>query len=486
MPSLTLEQRDALREAAGEELARRELGTFAVRMMPSFTNVAHTKAIIEHLEALEAGEIQKLILSTPPQHGKSTGVSQLFPAWYLGRNLEQPVVLASYSQELADRNSRIVRGFVADDRFPFPVRISDTSRAANRWSLKDRRGSVLAVGIDSHLTGFSAQLLVCDDLIADYASAKSPTQRQAVWDWWTTVALTRLAKDYRIILAGTRWHDDDLTGRILNSDDANSWTVLNLPALSLGEDVDPLGRPMGAALWPAFKNEDDLAQLRTTMGPQKFSALYQGAPIPEGGTYFQATWFEHEYDVVPRNAVKFFTMDTALKTGISNDFSVLLVAATDGKDIYILDVIRRKLEYPRLRNMVVEQFERHMPTRVYIVSSDNGINLLADLRSTTRMPLIAVPPGRDSKEARVEAITGYWEAGRVLLPRHAAWKADFITEHLRFPAVAHDDQVDAGELAVRQLRELELRRRRPEGTIWTLSGALNQQQRYPGRYLQVS
>ncbi len=96
------------------------------------------------------------------------------------------------------------------------------------------------------------------------------------------------------------------------------------------------------------------------------------------------------------------------------------------------------------RNMVVEQFERHLPTRVYIVSSDNGINLLADLRSTTRMPLIAVPPGRDSKEARVEAVTGYWEAGRVLLPHHAAWKADFITEHLRFPAVAHDDQVDAG------------------------------------------
>jgi hypothetical protein len=270
MPNLTSEQRDALREAAAAELGRRDLGAFAERMMPSFTNVAHTEKIIDHLEALERGEIQKLILSTPPQHGKSTAVSQLFPAWYAGRNPEWPIVLASYSQELADRNSRIVRGFVGDRHFPFPVHVSDTSRAANRWSLKEHHGSVLAVGIDSHLTGFSAQLLVCDDLIADYASAKSPTQRQAVWDWWTTVALTRLAKNYRIILAGTRWHDDDLTGRILNSEGADEWTVLNLPALSLGEETDPLGRPEGVALWPAFKNEDDLAALRTTMGPQKF------------------------------------------------------------------------------------------------------------------------------------------------------------------------------------------------------------------------
>jgi predicted phage terminase large subunit-like protein len=443
-------------------------------MMPSFSNVAHTRAVVEHLEALEAGEIQTLILSTPPQHGKSTAVSQLFPAYYLGRNPDQPVVLASYSQELADRNSRIVRGFVGDERYPFPVRVSDTSRAVNRWSLKDHRGSLLAVGIDSHLTGFSAQLLVCDDLIASYAEAKSASQRQAVWDWWTTVALTRLAKDYRIILAGTRWHDDDLTGRILNSADAKHWTVLNLPALSLGPDVDPLGRAEGAALWPEFKNEDDLAQLRTILGPQQFSALYMGSPIPEGGTYFQASWFDHEYDELPREAVKFFTMDTALKTGVSNDYSVLLVAASDGLNIYIVDVIRRKLEYPRLRNMVVEQFERHLPSRVYIVSSDNGINLLADLRTTTSMPIIAVKPGRDSKEARVEAITGYWESGRVLLPRNAPWKADFIAEHLRFPAVAHDDQVDAAELAVRQLRELEIARQVPEFGLWTLSGIIRE------------
>jgi predicted phage terminase large subunit-like protein len=454
-------------------------------MMPSFSNAPHAKKIIEHLVALEAGEIQRLILSTPPQHGKSTAVSQLFPAWYAGRNPEQPVVLASYSQELADRNSRIVRGFVGDQRFPFPVHISDTSRAVNRWSLREHRGSVLAVGIDSHLTGFSAQLLVCDDLIADYADAKSPTQRQAVWDWWTTVALTRLARDHRIILAGTRWHDDDLTGRILNSDDAKNWTVLNLPALSRGPEVDPLGRPEGAALWPAFKDEADLAALRTVLGPQKFSALYMGSPIPDGGTYFQASWFEHEYDELPRGLSKFFTMDTALKTGVSNDYSVLLVAATDGRNVYIVDVIRRKLEYPRLRSLVVGEFERHFPSRVYIVSSDNGINLLADLRSTTRMPLIAMPPGRDSKEARVEAITGYWEAGRVLLPRNAVWKADFIAEHLRFPAVPHDDQVDAAELAVRQLRDIEVASHRRRGYFGPLSTILAAQRRnsHPGLIL---
>jgi phage terminase large subunit-like protein len=119
-----------------------------------------------------------------------------------------------------------------------------------------------------------------------------------------------------------------------------------------------------------------------------------GSPIPDGGTYFQASWFEHEYDELRRGLTKFFTMDTALKTGVSNDYSVLLVAATNGRNVYIIDVIRRKLEYPRLHSLVVGEFERHFPTRVYIVSSDNGINLLADLRSTTRMPLCCSTPRR--------------------------------------------------------------------------------------------
>ena len=469
--------REALAEAASAELARRDFGTYCARMMPSYPiDAPHVQLIIEALEKVERGECDRLIISTPPQHYKSVTASQLFPTWYLGRHPEQPITLVSYSATLAERNSRVARSYVGSNAYPFPLKVSAQSRAVDFWHLDGRRGSVLAVGRDSHLTGFSSDLAIVDDIIADYAEAKSDTQREAAWDWFTTVMMTRMSRNGKVVVIGTRWAENDLVGRLIAEDTENRWTVLNLPALSLGADVDPLGRPEGAALFPRFKDEVALAEIRAQMGPIKFSALYQGQPLIEGGAIYQSAWLENTYERVPDGLPRIFCVDTALKAGPHSDYSVILVATISHQRLWIEDVIRGRFTYGELKQRLLRAYDTYVPDRVLIESAANGINLIEEFRATTRLPIIPVIPGRDSKEARAESTTGYWEAGRVLLPRSAPWKNDFITEHLNFPRGRNDDMVDASTLAVKQLITNDLVSRRPRGYMGTLSTILAQQE----------
>src|ERR1700729_448027 len=324
-------RRQALQEAVREELSRRNLLDFCERMDTSYERARHLELLAEKLEALERRDIRRLIVAMPRRHGKSRMCSQLFPAWRLGRRSDKSIVLASYGSELAEQNSRRVRELVGDERYPFvDATVSAESRAVNRWQT-NAGGVVIAAGVGSALTGFGADAMIVDDPIADRASAESPAIRESTWSWFQDVARTRLHAGAIQLLIATRWHEDDPAGRILNSEMAGEWEVLNLPAICDAEN-DPLGRAIGEPLWPERYPVSELPSVeRGEISSRSFAALYQQRPVPAEGHIFKVSWFEHRYDKLPPLKMTVTGADCAAKTGIGNDFSAIVTIGSDGK-----------------------------------------------------------------------------------------------------------------------------------------------------------
>jgi hypothetical protein len=400
---------------ARRELSRRSLLDFTQQMDPTFERARHLQLLADHLEALDRREIRRLVVAMPPRHGKSRLSSQAFPAWFAGRNPRESIVLASYGSELAERNSRAVRDLVVDERYPFAdVRLREDSRSAGRWQTTGG-GIVIAAGIGSGLTGFGADLLIVDDPIADRADAESTAIRQSTWDWYADVARTRLHPGARQVIISTRWHEDDLVGRILESPGASDWTQLVLPAICEGPG-DPLGRAVGDALWPERFPVSELPSVESgEISSRSFAALYQQRPAPAEGNLFKRTWFDRRYSTPPENLLVLTAVDAASKTGISNDWSAIVTVGTDFIDTYVLDVVRQRVEFPELIKLVMNTDLRMQPRNVYIEDASNGTPVIQELRRSSNVNIVPITPV-GSKVARAEAVTPMFEAGRVFFP----------------------------------------------------------------------
>ncbi|MEJ7790781.1 MAG: phage terminase large subunit [Gaiellaceae bacterium] len=432
------------------ELARRRLSDFMGALLPSYQSAAHTRALCEHLEALEAREIRRLIVTEPPRHGKTIHCSQALPAWYLGRRPDEHVILASYAAELAESNSRRARNLVVDPRYPFETSVASDSSAVNRWATS-QGGGLIAAGVGGGITGFGADLLIVDDPVKGREEADSPTIRESTWRWWTEVALTRLQPNAVVLIAMTRWSKDDLVGRVLASPGAGEWTVLALPALATEDD--PLGREEGEALWSEWFDEAHLLRLRAEIGERAFSALYQGSPTPEKGGIFRREWMQGRYSERPRGPVRIVqAVDSAFKTGVSNDYSVVATWASDGVYFYLLDVWRARVEFPELVGAIRAQASIHGPSTILIEDTAAGQSAIQELRRSSQLPIVAVK-ATGTKVSRADSVSPLFEAGKVLLPEQApAWRDLWIEEHVSFPASRHDDMVDTTSLALERLR----------------------------------
>ncbi|NJA59176.1 terminase large subunit domain-containing protein [Streptomyces sp. NEAU-H3] len=242
---------------------------------------------------IAAGERMQVMLTMPPRHGKSQRASRWGPLWYLRRNPTARVMLASYGADLADDHGRWVRDQLREHSATLGIRLDDASRAANRFDLEaprssSVRGGMVTAGVGGSLTGKGFSLGIIDDPFKGSDDANSPAQRGRVWDWYQSVFYTRRAPGASIILINTRWHEDDLSGRILATEPEN-WTLIDLPALALS-DTDPLGRAPGEALWPAQYDADELARTKRAVGERVWWALYQQQPRPLEGGVWQWAW----------------------------------------------------------------------------------------------------------------------------------------------------------------------------------------------------
>jgi predicted phage terminase large subunit-like protein len=451
---LTVAERDVLRAEAKLALARRSSLEFNRQIDPDFDATArHTRSICEHLDALARREIENLAVFMPPQHGKSTFTAQRFPAYLLGISGGRALVATtSYTIAIARKNSRAARAIVRDRAtWPFRnVELAPGAGSAEEW-YTTAGGGVKAAGVGGSLTGFGANLIVVDDPFKGMAEADSPLMRDAAWEWWQTTVSTRARAGVQKLLCQTRWHDDDLAGRLLNTAAGKRWTILTLR--SYAEEDDILGRPLGEVLWPAGPRPLSVAD--GEISSRAFAALYQQRPQPAEGAIFKAPWFEHRYDAAPSAVRAAMFIDGAWKTGLRNDRSAIGIWSTDAIDYHLRHVWAGRLEYPDLKAKVQDVYARFRDAfgctlTVCVEDAASGIPLIQELSRTTSIPIVGVPVDK-SKVVRAESISPLFESGKAKLPRAAEWLDEWIDEHLRFPTGTHDDQVDTTSGALARL-----------------------------------
>ncbi len=455
-------------EAADALLARRQardsLIAFTDHTLPTYEAADHHHQIAEKLEAVERGDIQRLAIFMPPRHGKSELVSIRFPAWYIGRNPDKHVIAASYAQELASGFGRQVRNLLQTDEYRacFGSILEADSTAAHRWNT-NRGGSYLAAGVGAGITGRGADILLIDDPVRSREDADSEVYRERTWEWYRGTAYTRLHPGGAIVLVQTRWHDDDLAGRILEGSRPGEWDVLELPALH-----------DGSALWPAWYDTAALERIRDTIGPRDWSAQYQQQPAPDAGGYFQRDWVRY-YDQLPDDTLAIYGASDYAVTDGGGDYTVHGVVGVDAQDnLYVLDWWKGQTASDEWVETVISMIDRWKP-RKWVEEAgqiEKSIGPFLTKRMAERRVYCVreqLASSRD-KATRARSIQARMSMGRVYFPRQA-WGDDIVHEMLRFPAGAHDDQVDVLSLFGRVLDEMGRGRRQvipepPRGKTW--------------------
>jgi predicted phage terminase large subunit-like protein len=429
--------------------AAESLIAFTEYTLPEYEAANHHRLIAERLEAVERGEIDRLMIFMPPRHGKSELASRRFPAWCLGRNPKRNIIAASYNSDLATDFGREVRNIVASTEYGavFDTSLAQDNRAANRWNTNSG-GAYVAAGVGTAVTGRGAHILLIDDPLKDREEADSELRRQRVWDWYTSTAYTRLAPGGAVVLIQTRWHEDDLAGRLLDAQETggDQWEVLSLPAL----DGD---KP----LWPEWYDKRALERIRDAIGPRDWSALYQQSPAPDEGSYFKREWLQY-YDKLPDSVYTYGGSDYAV-TDNGGDYTVHLTAAMDGDgNIYVTDLWRQQTTPDKWIDAWLDMVERHEPLtwaeeQGQIIKS---VGPFIDRQMQERGIYCAREQFTSvaDKPTRARAFQARMASGKVYLPQNAPWLADFINELLTFPAGKNDDQVDAASIVFRLLADM--------------------------------
>lgn len=389
----------------------------------------------------------------PPQHGKSQLCSLYFPAWYLERHPDRHVLLASYEATFARHWGRLVRNLLAERG---RLQLADDSQAADWWHIEHYGGGMATAGAGGAITGKHADLLIIDDPHKNWEEAQSETIRENVWHWFLSTALTRLHEGGKLLLVQTRWHECDLTGKLLDYARRVRPRLRHIRLPALAEKNDPLGRKPNEPLCPDFVSKQELLRRQELMGTRIFSALYQQTPVPAEGELFTLAHFQQRYTTPPSNLRIIFSIDTAFKPKASSDYSVLDVWGTDGTNFYLLDSWQGRVPYPRLREVVKQFAEKWQPHAIVIEDAAAGQSLLQDLKAHTNLPVVPFKP-EGSKQARAELALAAFDAGKVYLPARARWLDAWIQQHLAFPNGTHDDHVDATAQAILYLTRRELR-----------------------------
>lgn len=419
----------------------------------------HLQFLSEMLVTLSTGRHGRLIVMLPPRHGKSETISHWFPVWLLEHDPTKRIILASHGATLAASFGRQVRNTIQNHADRLNVRLAEDQTAADHWETT-AGGGMMTAGVGSSITGRGADVLIIDDPVQDAEQAASATYRDRAWDWWRSTAYTRLEPGGVAVLVQTRWHEDDLAGRILAQmhEGGERWDVLRLPAIAEGSD--PLGRLPGEALWPERYSLDDFVRIRATTLDAPWESLYQQNPMPPGGTIFLREWFQSARYIPdpPRPwsqvAARYLSWDTAFKDTSSSAYTACVVGElTYDYKLEVKEVWRGKPGFPELPTIIRQMAERYnadgLLRGVVIEDKASGTSAYQTLRATAPAWLSDIlvayqPPGDKTQRANQAAV--WCRNGSVLLPHpdpSVPWLLSFEDELFGFPRGAFADQVDA-------------------------------------------
>lgn len=447
---MPLSPQAAAAELLGRRKARAGLIDFTKYTNPSYEAAIHHLLIAEKLEAVERGEIKRLMITMPPRHGKSELASRRFPAYFMGRNTGKQIIAASYNSDLSNDFGREVRNIVDSPEFGalFPVKLSQDSKAANRWHT-DSGGMYVAAGVGTAITGRGADILLIDDPFKDREEADSENRRERVWDWYTSTAYTRLMPGGAIVIINTRWHDDDLSGKLLAEQDhgGDKWDLLSLPAINSNGD----------ALWPSWYPLDRLEQIRNVLPARDWNSLYQQNPIPDDGDYFKSAWFG-EYDQLPEKMQIYGASDYAVTDG-GGDWTEHGIFGVDlNSNVYVLDWWRGQTAADAWIESQCDLIVKHEPL---IWFGESGpirrsvepfmIRRMSERGAFCRMEWMASISDKPTRARSIQAVASM---GKLFLPKNAVWKGEVLAQLLRFPAGKHDDAVDVFSLIGRALQHV--------------------------------
>lgn len=409
------------------------------------------------------------MVTMPPRHGKSELVTKRFPAWWLGRHPKGQVITASYNSDLARDFGRSVRNIVNGDRYAnvFETRLAADSKAADRWNT-NRDGAYVAAGVGTAVTGRGADLLIIDDPLKDRAEADSELQRDNVWNWYTSTAYTRLMPGGAVIVVQTRWHEDDLSGRLLEKEGegGDKFHRLDLPAI---DDA-------GEALWPTRYDVDALKRIQRAIGPRDWSALYQQQPSPEEGTYFKREWFKR-HKMMPPNVFKYGGSDYAVSEDRGDYTEHALVGIAPDSVIYVgKDSWSKQSASDEWIESKLDLIKKHKPFCWFGEAGviQKAVEPMLKRRMIERKVYCRIEwvPSIHDKPTRARSLQARAAMGLVSLPEGEEGDR-MLNQLISFPAGKNDDFVDALGIICRAIDEAHpgiaavTKQEKPKGTGYT-------------------
>lgn len=451
------------------DLSRTNLAAFVKTTMPSYSiGWVHREIcgrLMRFLNDVLNQKSPRLILTMPPRHGKSQLVSKHFPAWCFGVAPDISIISATWGSDLAMRVNkdvqRIMDSSVYGDIFPNSTLSRKGDRSSNKatrttdlFEIPGYAGSFRSTGVGGGITGMGCDILNIDDPLKDRRDANSATVRQRIWDWYTSTAYTRLSPGGGVLVTLTRWHEDDLVGRLIDAmqkEDGDQWTIINYPAIA---EHDEKHRKEGEALHPERYPLKMLERIRTNVGSYDWNSLYQQHPSPLGGGMYKTQWFNlyDDKDLPPFFDKTFMSWDMTFKNTEGSDFVACVVFGKKGARYYVLDIVYERMDFVTTLSVFCQMAQK-WPQAIakYVEDKANGTAIINVLQSKVQ-GIIPVNP-RESKVARAAAVTPVFEAGNVYLPKNHPLTDKLIDQHIKFPNDAHDDLVDAMDQGISQTME---------------------------------
>jgi len=466
LPMLSLpEQEKLLAELEHlEELKKRTLiqdrfMKFVEAMWPTFIAGRHHSRMASAFERVARGECKRLIINMPPRHTKSEFASYLLPAWFLGKYPHKKVIQTSHTAELAVGFGRKVRNLVDKQTYTevFPgLGLQSDSKAAGRWNTS-KGGDYFAIGVGGAVTGKGADLLIIDDPHSEQEAAlaeNSPEIYDKTYEWYTSGPRQRLQPGGAIVIVMTRWSQRDLTAQVLKSSaqrGGEEWEVIEFPALM----------PSGNPLWPEFWPPEELAALKEELPNSKWMAQYQQNPTSEESAIVKREWWKiWEEDEPPQCNFVLMSWDTAFEKTQRADYSALTTwgvfyqdddAGAPQANIILLNAYRERMEFPRLKQVAIEEYKEWEPDSIIIEKKASGAPLIYEMRAMGVPVQEFTPTKGNDKIARLNAVSDLFASGMVWAP-NTHWAEEVMDEVASFPAGEHDDYVDSTSMALMRFR----------------------------------